>query len=45
MWRTREAKVELVTPPVGDKIILVGITRANVLDLAKERLKADLEVL
>ena len=38
VWRTRDGKVQLVTAPLGDKIILDGVTRRSVLDLAKERL-------
>ena len=37
-WRTPEGKRQLVTPPLGDKIILEGVTRASVLELARERL-------
>ena len=38
VWRTREGKVQLVTAPLGDKIILDGITRRSILQLARERL-------
>ena len=38
VWRTIEGKLQLLTPPLGDKIILEGITRASVLELARERL-------
>ena len=40
VWRTPEGKLQLVTAPLGDKIILEGVTRASVLDLASERLTA-----
>lgn len=41
VWRTREGKLQLVTAPLGDKIILDGVTRRSVIDLAKERLTDD----
>ena len=44
VWRTREGKVQLVTAPLGDKIILDGVTRRSVLELARERLDGQLEV-
>ena len=44
VWRTREGRVQLVTAPLGDKIILDGVTRRSVIELAKERLAEDIEV-
>ena len=44
IWRTDEGKSQLVTAPLGDKIILDGVTRRSILQLAKERLGEDLEV-
>lgn len=38
VWKTREGKSQLVTAPLGDKVILDGVTRRSVLDLAAERL-------
>ncbi|KAF2736429.1 branched-chain-amino-acid aminotransferas-like protein [Polyplosphaeria fusca] len=38
VWRTREGQVQLVTAPLGAKIILDGVTRRSVLELARERL-------
>jgi branched-chain amino acid aminotransferase len=38
VWRTREGKVQLVTAPLGDKIILDGVTRRSILQLTRERL-------
>ncbi|KAF2108240.1 branched-chain-amino-acid aminotransferas-like protein [Lophiotrema nucula] len=38
VWRTREGVLQLVTAPLGDKIILDGITRRSVLELARKRL-------
>lgn len=38
VWRTREGSVQLVTAPLGDGIILDGVTRGCVLELARERL-------
>ncbi len=44
VWRTRGGKVQLITAPLGDKVILEGVTRGSVIDLAKERLEEELEV-
>ena len=38
VWKTREGKLELVTAPLDSKIILDGVTRRSVLELARERL-------
>lgn len=38
VWRTGEGKRQLITAPLGDKIILDGVTRRSVLALARERL-------
>lgn len=38
VWRTREGRVQLVTAPLGDRIILDGVTRGSVIQLAKDRL-------
>lgn len=38
VWKTKEGVLQLVTAPLESKIILEGVTRASVLDLAKERL-------
>lgn len=38
LWRSREGKLQLVTAPLGDKIILDGVTRRSVLQLVRERL-------
>ncbi|MCJ1355376.1 MAG: hypothetical protein MMC33_005367 [Icmadophila ericetorum] len=38
VWRTPEGKLQLVTAPLDDKIILDGVTRRSILDLTKERL-------
>ncbi|KAF2260088.1 branched-chain-amino-acid aminotransferas-like protein [Lojkania enalia] len=40
VWRTEEGKVQLVTAPLGDRIILDGVTRRSVLELARSRLTA-----
>ncbi|KAA8900651.1 aminotransferase [Sphaerosporella brunnea] len=37
-------KLELITAPLDDKIILDGVTRRSVLELARERLADELEV-
>jgi len=47
VWRGKgggSGKPQLVTAPLHDKIILEGVTRASVLDLARERLAGELEV-
>lgn len=39
VWRNKETnKVELVTAPLGERIILEGVTRASILELARSRL-------
>jgi branched-chain amino acid aminotransferase len=38
IWRSREGRLQLVTAPLDDKIILDGITRKSVIELARERL-------
>jgi len=38
VWRTNEGQLQLVTAPLGDKIILDGVTRRSILQLARERL-------
>lgn len=45
VWRTREGRTQLVTAPLGDKVILDGVTRRSVLDLAAERLTTGWEEL
>lgn len=40
VWRSREGKLQLQTAPLGDKIILDGVTRRSVLELARERISA-----
>ncbi|KAK4148017.1 aminotransferase [Dichotomopilus funicola] len=47
VWRTKEsegAKLQLVTAPLDDKLILDGVTRRSVVQLARERLQNELEV-
>ncbi|KAI9801737.1 MAG: hypothetical protein M1825_003109 [Sarcosagium campestre] len=38
VWRTKEGALQLVTAPLDDKIILDGVTRRSVLELARNRL-------
>ncbi len=38
VWRTREGRLQLVTAPLDDGIILDGVTRRSVLELARARL-------
>jgi branched-chain amino acid aminotransferase len=47
VWRTKEAegaKLQLVTAPLDDKLILDGVTRRSVVELARERLAGEVEV-
>ncbi|KAF2491242.1 branched-chain amino acid aminotransferase II [Lophium mytilinum] len=46
VWKTKEGKTQLVTAPLGEKIILDGVTRRSVLELARTRLEkgGELEV-
>lgn len=44
VWKTKEGKVQMVTAPLGDQIILPGVTRRSVLELARERFGEELEV-
>ncbi|KAK5628666.1 hypothetical protein RRF57_004381 [Xylaria bambusicola] len=44
VWKTREGKTELVTAPLDDRVILAGVTRRSVLELAKERLADEVKV-
>jgi len=41
VWRTRAGELQLVTAPLEERIILEGVTRASVLDLAKTRLSCE----
>jgi branched-chain amino acid aminotransferase len=45
VWKTKEGRLELVTAPLDSKIILDGVTRRSVLELAKERLVSGSEYL
>ncbi|KAI9738466.1 MAG: hypothetical protein M1818_005363 [Claussenomyces sp. TS43310] len=38
VWKSKEGKLQLVTAPLADKIILDGVTRRSVLQLVRERL-------
>ncbi|KAL2261914.1 hypothetical protein VTK26DRAFT_3007 [Humicola hyalothermophila] len=47
VWRAKESeggKLQLVTAPLDDKLILDGVTRRSVVQLARDRLKEELEV-
>lgn len=43
IWRTKTGRLQLLTAPLGDKVILDGVTRRSVLGLAEERLSATWE--
>lgn len=40
VWRTKEGKLQLVTAPLEERIILEGVTRASILELAQKRLNS-----
>lgn len=44
IWRRKDGKKELITAPLDDQLILNGVTRRSCLDLARERLKDEIEV-
>ncbi|AEO63519.1 uncharacterized protein THITE_162912 [Thermothielavioides terrestris NRRL 8126] len=46
VWRTKgpEGRLQLVTAPLDDKLILDGVTRRSVVELAREKLAGELEV-
>lgn len=44
VWKTKEGRQQLVTAPLDDRLILDGVTRRSILQLAKERLGDELEV-
>ncbi|KAI0434352.1 branched-chain-amino-acid aminotransferase [Xylaria sp. FL1042] len=44
VWKTREGKTQLVTAPLDDRVILAGVTRRSVLDLVRERLAEEVEI-
>ena len=44
VWRTKEGKAQLVTAPLDDRLILDGVNRRSVVELAKERLAGEVEV-
>ncbi|KAI0164380.1 branched-chain amino acid aminotransferase [Hypoxylon sp. FL1284] len=44
VWKTKEGKTQLVTAPLDDRLILDGVTRRSILQLARERLTDEIEV-
>lgn len=38
VWKTKEGQLQLVTAPLDAKVILEGVTRGSVLELARQRL-------
>ncbi|KAI8933957.1 hypothetical protein NX059_008731 [Plenodomus lindquistii] len=40
VWRTKEGGLQLVTADLNEKIVLDGVTRRSILELARERLTA-----
>ncbi|KAH7125105.1 branched-chain-amino-acid aminotransferase-like protein [Dendryphion nanum] len=45
VWRTREGKIQLITADLNERIVLDGVTRRSVLELARERLEPGHDVL
>jgi branched-chain amino acid aminotransferase len=45
VWKTEEGKLQLVTASLDERIVLDGVTRRSVLELARERLAAGYESL
>ena len=44
LWKRKDGRKELITAPLDDKLILDGVTRRSVLELARERLGDDIEI-
>ncbi|KAL9095724.1 MAG: hypothetical protein Q9165_002156 [Trypethelium subeluteriae] len=44
VWKTRDGRTQLVTAPLEEKIILDGVTRRSVVELARERWPNECEV-
>lgn len=45
VWKTKDGKLQLVTAPLEAKVILEGVTRGSVLELARQRLVSGSEYL
>jgi branched-chain amino acid aminotransferase len=45
VWKTEEGKLQLVTASLDERIVLDGVTRRSVLELARERLASGFEKL
>lgn len=43
VWRTEEGKLQLVTADLNERIVLDGVTRRSVLELARSRLEAGID--
>ncbi|KAI4852913.1 branched-chain amino acid aminotransferase II [Aureobasidium sp. EXF-8845] len=41
VWKTKEGQQQLITAPLEDNLILEGVTRASVLQIAQERLSTE----
>ncbi|KAI1653358.1 branched-chain amino acid aminotransferase II [Daldinia decipiens] len=44
LWKTQEGKTQLITAPLDDRLILDGVTRRSVLQLAREKLGDEIEI-
>jgi branched-chain amino acid aminotransferase len=44
LWKTKQGTLELVTAPLGDGVILQGVTRHSVIELVKERFAGEIEL-
>jgi branched-chain amino acid aminotransferase len=41
LWKTRDGQFELITAPLDDRLILDGVTRRSVVQLARERFSSE----
>ncbi|KAI1103167.1 branched-chain amino acid aminotransferase [Jackrogersella minutella] len=44
IWKSKEGKTQLITAPLDDRLILDGVTRRSLLQLARERLSDEIEI-
>lgn len=44
VWKRKDGRKELITAPLDDKLILDGVTRRSVLDIARAKLGDDMDV-
>jgi len=44
LWKRKDGKTELITAPLDDRLILDGVNRRSVVEIARERLAGEVEV-